>query len=310
MFFKPLFDVFKVGAVVTPRTAIVSSTLAALSVAGFYLLSRFGLKGEFTPADLTFFRFSSALLLAPIFFANNPLTLCGIGWRRGLVLALLGGAALNLLMTGGLTLAPVAHGTVFTQGTMPMFTALLGWILLGDRLTFGRVAGLVLILAGLAVMGWGGFGAAEPGAWRGDLLFLTAGFMWGLFTVAVRAWRIDAVLALSAVAVVNLVIFAPLYFIYFDPVVLRLPISDWAVQAIYQCVFLGIFAAVLYMRAIPVLGAARTALSVAMVPVLATLLAVPLLGEIPAPVEIAGIVIVLFGIAAAVGVKFSILARA
>jgi len=135
--------IFEIGATVSPRVAVVSASTAALLMAGFFVISRVGLQGAFSAADLTFFRYASALLLLPIFLGNAPARLGGIGWGRGLFLALCGGAAMNILMAGGLSLSSVAHAGVFTQGTIPMIAALLSVIFLGDQLTNWRIGGLV-----------------------------------------------------------------------------------------------------------------------------------------------------------------------
>jgi drug/metabolite transporter (DMT)-like permease len=300
-----ILRIFRIGATVSPRMAVASGATAALLMAGFFVISRAGIQGAFTPADLTFFRYASAIFLLPIFLRNNPARLGGLGWRRGLIIAFFGGAAMNMLMATGLVYAPVAHASIFTQGTTPMFAALLSMFFLGDRLTPGRVGGLVMILVGLATLSSGGFASAQSGAWRGDLMFLGTSVLWASFTVLLRTWRVDPVLGLAIVAVVNFVVFTPIYFIFFDPVVMRLPVSEWWFQAVYQMIFVGIFAAVLYMRAVPVLGPARTALAVTLVPVFATIMAITMLGEVPGVLETIGMVIVLTGIAAAMGVRLN-----
>jgi drug/metabolite transporter (DMT)-like permease len=286
--------------------AVLGGATAALLMAGYFVVSRAGIQGAFTPADLTFFRYASAIFLLPIFLRNDPARLGGLGWRRGLVLALSGGAAMNMLMVGGLVYAPVAHASIFTQGTIPMFAALLCVKLLGDRLNVWRVAGLVTILLGLAILSWGEIGHGVSGAWRGDVMFLGAAVLWATFTVMMRVWRVDAVLGLSIVAVISFVVFTPVYLIFLDPVLARLPVSAWWFQALYQTILVGILAAVLYMRAIPVLGAARTALLVTLVPVFATIMAVPALGEVPGLREIVGMAIVLAGIGGAMGVRMNL----
>ena len=207
------------------------------------------------------------------------------------------------MLSGGLAYAPVAHGGVFAPGTVPIFTAILSWLVLGDRLTRVRIGGLVLVIFGLVTLGSAGFFESAPGAWRGDLMFVASAVFWAAYTVALRAWKVDPLTGLTVVAVINAAIFTPIYFLLLDPVVLRLSIGDWLVQGLYQCFIVGIFASVLYMRSIPVLGAARTALAISLVPVFAILLAIPLLNELPGMVETAGILVVLVGVAAAMGAR-------
>ena len=274
-----------------------------MCMGGFFVLSRYGLQDAFSAADLAFFRYASGLFLLPIVLANNPARLGGIGWPRGLFLAVFGGVPFGILLVGGLAYAPVSHGGVFAPGTVPMLTALLSWLILGDRFSRARVGGLALVLLGLVILGGGGFFESVPGAWRGDLMFIVSAVFWAIFTVALRVWKIDPVLGLAVVAVLNAVVYTPIYFLFLDPVVLRLGAGDWIVQALYQCFIVGILASVLYMRSIPVLGAARTALAIAMVPVFGILLAIPVLHEFPGLLETVGIVAVIIGVAAAMGVR-------
>ena len=64
----------------------------------------------------------------------------------------------GLVVLGGAQWAPAAHIGMFLTGSMPLFRALMAWAVLGDRVTGVRLAGLLMILAGLLV-----FGAASLG---------------------------------------------------------------------------------------------------------------------------------------------------
>ena len=75
-------------------------------------------------------------------------------------------------------------------------------------------------------------------------------------------------------------------------------------QLFYQGVLVGGAAVIMFTIAIPVLGPARTALFMAMVPVFGTLLGIPILGELPGLIESAGIVLVILGMLAAMGLRF------
>ena len=83
----------------------------------------------------------------------------------------------------------------------------------------------------------------------------------------------------------------------------RAPLGDNLFQLFYQGCLVGGVAVVLFTISIPILGPARTALFMAMVPVFGTLLGVPILGEVPGMVESAGIILVIFGMLAAMGLK-------
>ena len=91
----------------TPTRAFVGSTavhvtlfglVAALAGGGYLALARAGVIGSIGPADLTLLRFGVAgILLLPVLLRYGIRDLAGVGWRRGLVLAVLAGPPFALL---------------------------------------------------------------------------------------------------------------------------------------------------------------------------------------------------------------------
>src|SRR5690606_10360823 len=67
-------------------------------------------------------------------------------------------------------------------------------------------------------------------------------------------------------------------------------------QFVYQGVFMSGVALFTYNRAVAVLGSGAASAMMALVPVLATLLAVPVLGEVPSALGIAAIIIISLGV--------------
>ena len=286
---------------ITVGQAMFGAAVTSLIMGGFVVVSRFGVSNLTSAADLTFFRYLSGLILLPVFLKRPIRNLGGIGWGRGVVIMILAGWCFNLVMMSGFKYAPAAHGAIFTPGTLPMFTALYSYFLFKERLSMGRIAGLMLLMGGLVTLGWGGLIESSPDAWKGDLLFLAASACWAAFTVSIRYWNIDPVYGVSVVAVLSLVCFTPIYIFYFGSPFLELPIGGIVLQLIYQGVFVGVIAVVLFTICIPVIGPARTALFMALVPVFGTLLGALILDEIPGTIEFGGIVLVIFGMLAAMG---------
>ena len=265
-------------------------------------MSRFGVRDVFSAADLTLFRYMSGLLLLPIFLRLDFKSLGGIGWIRAIALTIAAGWPFSMLLISGFNYAPAAHGAVFGPGTMPMFTAILSWIILGDRLNTYRLTGMVALMAGLVMLGWGGFLESPPGAWIGDLYFLSGAFLWASFTVAVRRWNIDPAAAVAVVGVLSLVSFVPIYLIFFDNVFMTASLGDLSMQIFYQGFLVGVVAVLFFVGGIKILGPTKIALFIALVPVIGTLLGVPILGESPGVLETLGIIVVVLGVLAAMGV--------
>jgi drug/metabolite transporter (DMT)-like permease len=79
------------------------------------------------------------------------------------------------------------------------------------------------------------------------------------------------------------------------------PISDLAFQALYQGVLTAAISLAFYGRAIHLLGASNAAAFVAIGPILATLMAIPVLGEWPSRIAWAAIPIIAAGVYLASG---------
>ncbi len=155
---------------------------------GWIVVSRIGVTNHLTVYDVTGLRFSIGAAVA------LPYIIWRRAWRgltpkRILVLTLTSGVPYALLSYFGLTYAPAAHGGVFLNGCLPIFTALFGWIWLGQKARFSQIAGLGIILIGVTLVGYEGFVSSGGGmTWLGDVLFLAAIALFAVFMVANRVW--------------------------------------------------------------------------------------------------------------------------
>ena len=110
-------------------------------------------------------------------------------WLRLAVLAFFNITAWNMLVAFGLTM--IASGRAAILGyTMPVLAIPLSVWLLGERLTRAKAAGLVLGMAGLALLVGEGFGAAGA-APRGTLLVLGAAASWALGSVLQKKYPVS-----------------------------------------------------------------------------------------------------------------------
>jgi len=139
---------------------------------------------------------------------------------------------------------------------------------------------------------------AGGSAWLGDALFTVAAVLWALFTVGVRRWRIDPLPATAAVWVLALP-YVPVYAVMAGGRVLDAPRGEVVFQALFQGLGVAIVALALYAWAIRVLGDARAALFMPLVPVFGVVLGVAVLDEVPAAVQVVGIAGVTLGMALA-----------
>lgn len=290
------------GAIALPVLAGMAwGLLAALVWGGYLAFARAGILGGLAPLDFALLRYGTAALLAlPLLPRLGLRDLGGIGWRRGLVLALLAGPAFILLGTWGYRFAPLAHGAVVQPAVVTIGTMLLAVALLGERIAARRWLGAAVVVLGLGLVS--GAGMAAGGAWRGDLLFAAAGLLWALFTVASRRWRVDPGRATLAVALLGGAMALPLWLALGDaPALLAQGWQVLATQAVVQGALSGLLAVFAFSRSVALLGPSRAAMFPAAVPAMAVLAGIPVAGEWPEPVQWLGLATVLLGLPLAMG---------
>jgi drug/metabolite transporter (DMT)-like permease len=276
--------------------AVGAATLAMLIYAAQFVVSRWSMQRTLSLWDLAALRFTVAgLLCLPILLRHRPAD--AAAWGRLSVLSVAAGAAYTLIMYAGLTLAPAAHGAVIISGATPVVTTALAWLWLGERPRAATTLGLALIVLGLVLVGWPGLSGGGM-AWLGDMLFVVAGVLWALFTVAARRWRVDPLPATAAVWVLALP-YVPIYAALAGPRLLVAPRGEVVFQALFQGLGVAIVALALYAWAIRVLGDGPAALFMPLIPVFGVLLGVAVLGEVPAAVQVVGMAGVTLGMAVA-----------
>lgn len=283
------------------RGNLVLGVLCGMGVAlvwsGWAVATRFAVTTSFGPHDVAFLRFVvPALLLWPILLRNG-LGLSRIGLPRMIIMIAGAGIPFMLLASTGMRFAPASHVATLMIGVMPIFVALLSALFFGEKFARIQTTGLVTVISGIACIGgYSLFMNRASGEWRGDLLFLCCGLMFASYTIAQRRSGISAWHATALVNVVSGVLFAPVYFLVFQPNLSTAPVKELAFQFVAQGIAVSIMGMFLYAEAVRRLGAPRAAIFGALVPALAALIAIPILGEIPSSVTIAGIVMVMAGV--------------
>lgn len=286
---------FLVGAL----CAIVTITIWA----GWLVVMRMGMANHLSVTDLIALRFAIAgTVMVPVVMRRGW-ALDRLGPTGFAALAIGGGAAYTLSVGAGLAFAPVLHASAFTQGVLPLTTAVMAVIVLKERLTAWRKFGIVLIIAGAAMiagLGLGDFGGRES---IGQAIFLSATLLWAAYTVALRKARLDGLHATAIACVASLIVYIPIYLALFGPRVLAAPWSELVWQGLYQGLLTGVVSLALFGRAVALLGASAAGAFIALGPVIATLLAIPVLDEWPTVEEWIGVAVISLGVYLASGGK-------
>jgi drug/metabolite transporter (DMT)-like permease len=271
---------------------------AVLIWAGWSVVTRLAVTTNLDAWDIAALRFGvSGLLLSPV-LARSGLARDRLGWS-GLAIIIAGnGAPYALVAASGLRFAPAYDQGALNPGCMPLFVGLIATIVLREKLSTTRTAGLALILAGAAIIvGW----QSWDGAWSisrtfGDALFLLASFLTACFTVRMRQAKLEPLHAVALVSTGSLVIYLPIYLALHGARLGQLTFTQFAVQALFQGVLVTIVSLLLYVRAVAILGASGGAAFGALVPALSALFAIPLLGEWPTETGWVAIVLISIGV--------------
>lgn len=280
----------------TPRVAVLAM-LAAMAIFGsVFPFSRYASLHGLRPEDLVVLRFGIAgPILLPFFLKRGPWDCAGIGWGRGLLLFVTSGVPMALLILAGLSLAPAAHGAALGPGTVTTVGVVYGIVAAGALPSRLTMAGLATILAGLTSIAIAGTTSGSPQVVLGDLMFFSSGLLWGFYPILLYRWRLGPMLGASIVSVLSTP-YAALYLTFGQP---RLSEVDWTLlvgQAVFQGLFTVIIGLWLWGIGVRTLGALRTQLFPPMIPVIGTLLAIPVLGEWPGPLQALGVGLIVTGL--------------
>ncbi|HTV37585.1 MAG TPA: DMT family transporter [Xanthobacteraceae bacterium] len=267
---------------------------SALFWAFGFVAARHGVLIGMSPLVLALHRFVwPGLALLPIVAADGFSDLGGLGWRRGIAITLVGGLPLALWSYIGYVYVPLGHGSIIQPSCAAVGGLVLAWLMLGEMLPPRRIAGAVIIVIGLAVIGTEALRTMGRQGIVGDLLFVAAGSSFAIFGMLLRLWRIEPIRAAAVTSVLSLAGLPILLLAYGN--FLAAGFYENLLQAIVQGVFAGPLAIYLFTRAVILLGAGRASLYPSLVPPFSLLLGFLVLGEVPSVSQLIGLAIVVAG---------------
>lgn len=267
---------------------------------GWVVVSRMGVKASLNPYDIAAVRFFVAgVMLLPVVLRRG-IKIGPLGAWGGLFLMFCMGAPYNLMTISAFKFTPASHSSIVYAATTAM-TCIMGYFVLKEEMPAKKIIGLLIAVSGILLLMLVKPSVQENGMWVGHLLLLVAGCMWGVYAVFAKAWKVDAVQGTAVVAVFSMVCYLPIYFIFIPSNLATAPMEEIIWQGFYQGVMTNVIALMAYNKAVELLGASGTAIFIPLVPVMATFAAVPLLGEVPSSLEMAGIILAALGVLLASG---------
>lgn len=267
---------------------------AALCWAAGFVAARHGVAVGMSPIVIALYRFVwSGLLLIPVVARGGVGNLGGVGWGRGIVLALVGGLPQAALSYAGFLFVPLGHGAIIQPSCASLGGLLLAALVLREPLPARRIGGALVMVVGLIVIGTEALKTLGTHGLTGDSMFVAAGFSFAIFGILLRLWRTPPVAATAVVSVLSLA-GLPL-FIYRLGDVLAVGFYENLLQAVVQGALAGAGAIYLFTRAVILLGASRAVVFPSLVPPFTLLLGFIALGEAPTLLQLVGLVIVVIG---------------
>jgi len=255
---------------------------------------------QIAPLPFTAIRFSIATLLLALL----------LRWREGdcafprdsfwrlFWVGVIGNTAYQALFATGLALTTSANASLILT-TTPAMTALIGGLTGIERITRRDVAGVALALGGIAVV-VGTRASLSSQTLFGDLLVFISVFCWTAYVLGIRALG-GRVSSLRATAL-TLIAGAPGLILLGLPGLIE---TDWTriggatvFGILYSSALALVVCYLLYNRSVRLIGGVRTTIYACAIPVIATLVAWPVLGEKPTLAQGFGAILIIAGVLA------------
>ncbi|MBZ0335266.1 DMT family transporter [Marinobacter sp. AL4B] len=286
----------------TPGLAYIGLVLTPLFWAGNAVVAR-GTVDSIPPLSMSFWRWVIALCIL------LPFGLPGV-WRHRrvirqhlgsmLALATFSVAAFNSLLYYA-ALTTTATNIALINSTIPIFVALLAWILLGDKTRPLQALGIGFAILGIVtVVAQGDLSIllnlqAQPG----DLIMVAAVASWGLFSVLLRrqAVPLPPLTFLTTQILLGSCVLFPFYLV--DLLFFSGGFSwstDTALPLLYFAIFPGILAYGFWNYGVKLIGPAKAAIFMYLVPVFASVLASVFLDEALGSAHLIGGALILSGL--------------
>jgi drug/metabolite transporter (DMT)-like permease len=278
-------------------------SLTALFWSGNMVLGR-GIRDDIPPITLALWRWAIAFAcVLPLAWphARAQWPMLRSGWRPLLVLGVLGVGGYNTFAYIALQ-TTTATNAVLLNSFIPIATVALSWAFLKRHLTRLQGLGVLVSLCGAVAI----IARGDPAVLlhlslnEGDVWMLGAVLVWAIYTVGLQ-WRpagVHPMLMLAALIAIGLLALLPaaLWEMLVAGRSMKFSLATIA-SVLYVGVFPSFLGYIFYNRGVAEVGANKASLFIHLMPVFGTLLSIAFLGETPQWFHLAGIALILSGIA-------------
>jgi drug/metabolite transporter (DMT)-like permease len=296
----PPYRTVRVGLRRPVTQGYIAALCAVLITAAYPALTRISVTSTLTPADLLLLRLGvGGLLFAPWLWRRRRM-LTRAEWQAALPLSMLQGWGMAGCVVFGLRFAPASHAAALGPGAIAAWIALVGFLACGIRVAPRRLAGMVVIVAGVLLMlVASGHGHAMDDAIIGDALFLAASAQGACYLVYVQRRRLDPVLAAALVCVASAMLIVPWHTLFAASTLATAPAAEIAWQLVFQGFVVGGVAFLALNFAALTIGSQALGVMSALVPVFGAIFAALIAGDALSSTEWLAIVVISLGVFAA-----------
>ncbi|ODN31145.1 DMT family transporter [Fervidobacterium thailandense] len=248
------------------------------------------LMGKVDPFFMTAFRFFVGGLILTLFVKEE------VSIRDLLGISLVG--MLNSMVSMTALQLSVKYSNASTAATLvasnPIFVSLFAALLLKERYKFRKYVGIALGFVGLLVFS---LGKISGDSWLGIFFGLLAALTFGLYTVLMKRYtkRYTPLTVTAYSSLISSVLYFIVIFLLGKLSIPTLDTRGWMLMIYFGVIVTGI-AYVTYFKAMQYVGATQSSRIFFLKPVVATLLAILLLGEVLSLRKLVGMVIILISL--------------
>lgn len=262
------------------QSGYIAIFITMLIWVGFVLSIRAIGNSPLTTADVALLRFGIPSLLLLPFLRGRWAKLSSL--NPVYVLMILAGSGLPFFYAasiGGSTTSAAYVGAL-VPGAAPIFVALLAYILYTQKASMWKIFCLMLISVGIAALLWSDLQHLRSNALQGSAILLGASSLWAFYTIGLRKVGMDAIGCTILLCIPSFIILVTLVLCDVLPTNIgQFSLDDALPFILVQGFGVGVFASITYSYAIQTIGADKSAVIGSMTPAVASLLAIPLLGE-------------------------------
>jgi drug/metabolite transporter (DMT)-like permease len=273
--------------------------LLALLWGGSFVFAKIAV-AQITPLTLVLVRVLLAALtlhlVCMVKRTKMPVTLSA--WGAYAVMGLLNNVIAFSLIYWGQQEIGASLSAILNSAT-PFFTVLIAGLVLADeRFTGGKIAGLIIGFAGVVLVIGPRHMLGLGENLLSELAVVGAALSYGFASVWGRRFASESPLATATGQLTaSTAMMVPIAFLFERPLDLPMPSADVVAAVLALAVVSTAMAYLLFFKILKTAGATNVSLVTMLVPVFATVIAVPLLGEVMDPLKLAGLAVIGIGLA-------------